>query len=161
MDEATELGPIAREDLLFELDAQVQASVKQGAVVLTGGKRLEREGAFYPPTVVANVQKGMTAYEEELFGPVAILIKANDESDAIRIANDTEFGLGASLWTSDIEHGKQLIRDIDSGAVFLNGLVKSDPRLPFGGTKRSGYGRELSHYGIKEFVNIKSVWIKH
>jgi len=161
MNEATELGPIAREDLLFELDAQVQASVRQGAEVLTGGKRLEREGAFYPPTVVANVQKGMTAYEEELFGPVAILIKANDESDAIRIANDTEFGLGASLWTSDIEHGKQLIRDIDSGAVFLNGLVKSDPRLPFGGTKRSGYGRELSHYGIKEFVNIKSVWIKH
>ncbi len=161
MDETTELGPIAREDLLLELDAQVQASVKQGAVVLTGGKRLEREGAFYPPTVVANVQKGMTAYEEELFGPVAIFIKAENEADAIRIANDTEFGLGASLWTSDIEHGKQLIKNIDSGAVFLNGLVKSDPRLPFGGTKRSGYGRELSHYGIKEFVNIKSVWIKY
>ncbi len=160
MDEATELGPIAREDLLLELDSQIKASVKQGAAILTGGGRLEREGVYYAPTVIANVKKGMAAYEEELFGPAAILIKAEDEEDAIKIANDTEFGLGASLWTKDINRGKELVKEIDAGAVFLNGLVKSDPRLPFGGTKKSGYGRELSHYGIKEFVNIKSVWIK-
>ncbi len=161
MDESTDLGPIAREDLLLELDAQVKSSVNEGAKILTGGKRLEREGAYYAPTVLAEVKEGMTAYNEELFGPVAILIKAKDEADAIRIANDTEFGLGASLWTKNVERGKELVRDIDAGAVFINGLVKSDPRLPFGGTKRSGYGRELSHYGIKEFVNIKSVWIKN
>ncbi len=160
MDETTDLGPIAREDLLLELDAQIKTSVKQGATILTGGERLDKEGAYYAPTVIANVKKGMAAYEEELFGPAAILIKAEDEEDAIRIANDTEFGLGASLWTKDINHGKELVKEIDAGAVFLNGLVKSDPRLPFGGAKKSGYGRELSHYGIKEFVNIKSVWIK-
>jgi succinate-semialdehyde dehydrogenase/glutarate-semialdehyde dehydrogenase len=160
MDEKTELGPIAREDLLLELDGQVQTTVKQGGKILTGGKRLEREGAFYPPTVLANVQKGMLAYTEELFGPVAIFIKVKDEAEAIKVANDTDFGLGASIWTSNIEHAKELVGELNSGAVFVNGLVKSDPRLPFGGTKRSGYGRELSQYGIKEFVNIKTVWIK-
>ncbi len=156
----TELGPIAREDLLLELDYQVKTSEKQGAKILCGGKRLEREGAFYPATVLSNVKKGTLAYDEELFGPVAIMIRAKDEADAIHIANDTPFGLGASLWTSNTENAKLIAKEINSGSVFINGLVKSDPRLPFGGTKISGYGRELSHYGIKEFVNIKTVWVK-
>jgi len=160
MEKETELGPIAREDLLLELDYQVKETEKQGAKVLCGGNRLNREGAFYPPTVLSNVKKGMLAYSEELFGPVAIIIRAKDEVEAIKIANDTAFGLGASLWTSNTENAKNLATKIESGSVFINGLVKSDPRLPFGGIKTSGYGRELSHYGIKEFVNIKTVWIK-
>jgi len=160
MNSETELGPIAREDLLLELDDQVQTSVKQGAEILCGGKRLEGEGAFYPATVLSNVQKGNLAYSEELFGPVAIMIRAKNEEDTISIANDTAFGLGASIWTGDVEKAKYLAKQIDSGSVFINGMVKSDPRLPFGGTKTSGYGRELSHYGIKEFVNIKTVWVK-
>ncbi len=160
MNSETELGPIAREDLLLELDYQVKTSEKQGAKILCGGKRLEREGAFYPATVLSNVKKGTLAYDEELFGPVAIMIRAKDEADAIHIANDTPFGLGASLWTSNTENAKLIAKEINSGSVFINGLVKSDPRLPFGGTKISGYGRELSHYGIKEFVNIKTVWVK-
>ena len=160
MDSKTELGPIAREDLLMELDYQVKTSVKQGAKILCGGKRIEREGAFYPATVLSNVKKGMLAYTEELFGPVAIMIRVKDEEEAIHVANDTSFGLGASLWTSNIEKAKLFANQIDTGSVFINGFVKSDPRLPFGGTKSSGYGRELSHYGIKEFVNIKTVWVK-
>ncbi len=160
MNSNTELGPIAREDLLLELDNQVKTSEKQGAKILCGGKRLDREGAFYPATVLSNVQKGMLAYTDELFGPVAIMIRAKDEADAIHIANDTPFGLGASIWTSNTKNAKRVATKIDSGSVFINGMVKSDPRLPFGGTKISGYGRELSHYGIKEFVNIKTVWIK-
>lgn len=156
----TELGPIAREDLLLELDQQVKQSVDKGAVVLCGGKRVEREGFFYEPTIVANLRKGLPAYDDEIFGPVASLIKAKDEDDAIRIANDSSFGLGASLWTKDISKAKELARKIESGSVFINGMMKSDPRLPFGGIKNSGYGRELSHYGIKEFVNIKTVWIR-
>ncbi|MCL6097644.1 MAG: NAD-dependent succinate-semialdehyde dehydrogenase [Bacteroidetes bacterium] len=156
----TELGPIAREDLLLELDQQVKQSVAKGAVVLCGGKRIEREGFFYEPTVVANLKKGMPAYDDEIFGPVASLIKAKDEKDAVAIANDSSFGLGASLWTANISKAKELAGEIQSGSVFINGMVKSDPRLPFGGIKNSGYGRELSHYGIKEFVNIKTVWIK-
>ncbi len=160
MDGTTELGPMAREDLLAELDGQIKKSVLMGAVLLCGGKRIERPGFFYEPTVISNVIKGMPAYEEELFGPAASLIKAKDEKEAIFIANDTNFGLGASLWTKDIEKAKILAGRIESGSVFINGMVKSDPRLPFGGIKTSGYGRELSHYGIKEFVNIKTVWIK-
>ncbi|MBU0475376.1 MAG: NAD-dependent succinate-semialdehyde dehydrogenase [Bacteroidetes bacterium] len=160
MEKETELGPIAREDLLLELDYQVKETEKQGAKVLCGGNRLNREGAFYPPTVLSNVKKGMLAYTEELFGPVAIIIRAINEGEAIDIANDTPFGLGASLWTNNMENAKILAAKIESGSVFINGLVKSDPRLPFGGIKTSGYGRELSHYGIKEFVNIKTVWIK-
>ena len=160
MDMRTELGPLAREDLLEELDWQVQESVKQGAEILTGGKRADRQGAFYLPTVISNIKKGMLAYTDELFGPVAIMIRAKDENEAIQIANDTSFGLGASVWTNDIERAMKLTKQIDSGSVFIGGMVKSDPRLPFGGIKTSGYGRELSHYGIKEFVNIKTVWIK-
>lgn len=160
MDDKTELGPIAREDILEELDWQVNETVKQGGKILTGGGRIDREGSFYQPTVLSNVKKGMLAYSEELFGPVAIMIRARDTNEAIEIANDTPFGLGASIWTSNVKQAKELTRQIDSGAVFINGLVRSDPRLPFGGVKTSGYGRELSHYGIKEFVNIKTVWVK-
>jgi len=160
MNKETELGPIAREDLLNELDAQVKHSLEKGAVVLYGGRRIDREGFYYEPTILANLSKGMPAYDDEIFGPVASLIKAKDEDDAIIIANDSAFGLGASLWTSNITKAKVLAGKIESGSVFINGMVKSDPRLPFGGIKSSGYGRELSHYGIKEFVNIKTVWIK-
>ena len=160
MKEDTELGPLAREDLLLELNTQVEQSVKAGAKILTGGKRLDKEGYFYPATVLSNVHKGMPAYEQEMFGPVAAVIRVKDEDEAIAVANDSEFGLGASLWTNDIDKAKELSHKIEAGSVFINGLVKSDPRLPFGGIKKSGYGRELSHYGIKEFVNIKTVWIK-
>jgi succinate-semialdehyde dehydrogenase/glutarate-semialdehyde dehydrogenase len=156
----TEVGPIAREDLLNELEMQIQLSVQKGAIVLCGGKRIKSEGYFLEPTILSNVLPGMPAYEEELFGPVASLIKAKDEDDALRIANDSRYGLGASLWTNDIEHAKELANVLECGSVFINGMVKSDPRLPFGGIKYSGYGRELSHYGIKEFLNIKTVWIK-
>lgn len=160
MDESVELGPIAREDLLYELDSLVKDSVSKGARILTGGKVLPGKGFYYAPTILDNLSKGMPAYDDEIFGPVASLIKAKDEEDAIRIANDSPFGLGASIWTNDFKKAKQMATDIESGCIFINGMVKSDPRLPFGGIKNSGYGRELSHYGIKEFVNIKSVWIK-
>ncbi|MEW6194351.1 MAG: NAD-dependent succinate-semialdehyde dehydrogenase [Bacteroidota bacterium] len=160
MELQTELGPIAREDLLLELDQQVKQSVEKGAQILCGGKRLNREGFYYAPTILANLKKGMPAYDDEIFGPVASLIKVKDEAEAIAVANDSAFGLGASLWTSNIEKAKLLASKVESGSVFINGMVKSDPRLPFGGIKNSGYGRELSHYGIKEFVNIKTVWIK-
>jgi len=156
----TELGPIARKDLLFELHEQVVQSRKKGAEILLGGNILKRKGYYYSPTILTNVKKGMPAYEEELFGPVASVIKVKNEEEAIYVANDTQFGLGASLWTSDLKKAKKLAAKIDSGSVFINGMVKSDPRLPFGGVKLSGYGRELSHYGIKEFVNIKTVWIR-
>ena len=160
MNNDTELGPIAREDLLIELHEQVSKSVEMGAKLLIGGERLDRKGYYYPATILSNVKKGMLAYDHELFGPVATVIKVKDEEEAIKVANDTPYGLGASLWTNDTEKAKNLAKEIDSGSVFINGMVKSDPRLPFGGVKLSGFGRELSHYGIKEFVNIKTVWIK-
>ncbi len=160
MNAETELGPIAREDLLSEIEDQVNRSIEKGVKVLCGGKRIPGDGFYFEPTILANVLPNAPAYEEEIFGPVAVLIKAQDENDAIRIANDSPFGLGASLWTQNIKKAKLLATKIESGSVFINGMVKSDPRLPFGGIKNSGYGRELSHYGIKEFVNIKTVWIK-
>jgi succinate-semialdehyde dehydrogenase/glutarate-semialdehyde dehydrogenase len=159
LNEKNDLGPLARKDLLLELDAQVKKSVELGAKVLTGGNRLDKRGYFYPLTILTDVEKGMPVYEQETFGPVAAIIAAEDEQNAIRIANDSEFGLGASLWTKDLNKAKQLAAKMESGCVFINGMVKSDPRLPFGGVKSSGYGRELSHYGIKEFVNIKTVWV--
>ena len=158
-DESNDLGPLAREDLLVELERQVAASTGRGARVLAGGGRLPGPGFYFQPTVLAGVGPGMPAYDEELFGPVAALIAARDEDDAVRIANDTAFGLGASLWTSDRAKGEKLAARIDAGTVYINGMVKSDPRLPFGGVKLSGFGRELSSYGIKEFVNIKTVVI--
>jgi len=160
IDKQTDLGPLAREDLKMELHAQVQASIYEGAELLTGGEGDFEKGYYYLPTVLVNVKPGMPAYDQEMFGPVASIIKAKDNADAIRIANDSNYGLGASLWTSDMNKAKELATQIETGCVFINGMVKSDPRLPFGGVKMSGYGRELSHYGIKEFVNIKSVWIK-
>ncbi len=160
LEESTQLGPIAREDLLIELDEQVKKSIQLGAVVLCGGKRIDGEGYYYEPTILANLCKGMPAYDEEIFGPVASLIKVKDEEEALLVANSSLFGLGASVWTKDIAKAKLLASQIESGSVFINGMVKSDPRLPFGGVKLSGYGRELCHYGIKEFVNIKTVWIK-
>ncbi|MCF8260001.1 MAG: NAD-dependent succinate-semialdehyde dehydrogenase [Melioribacteraceae bacterium] len=156
----TNQGSLAREDLLLELDDQVKKSIEKGAGLELGGKRCERKGAFYEATVLSNVKKGMPAFDEELFGPVAAIIEAENEEHAISLANDSEFGLGASLWTKNISNAKKLAQHIETGSVFVNGLVKSDPRLPFGGVKKSGYGRELSDYGIKEFVNIKTVWIR-
>jgi succinate-semialdehyde dehydrogenase / glutarate-semialdehyde dehydrogenase len=155
----TQVGPQARVDLRDELHRQVEESIKRGARRLLGGEVPPGPGAFYPPTLLAAVDKGMPAFDEETFGPVAAVIRAKDEADAVRLANDSAFGLGASLWTRDRARAERVAARIEAGAVFVNGLVKSDPRLPFGGIKRSGYGRELSEYGIREFVNIKSVWI--
>jgi succinate-semialdehyde dehydrogenase / glutarate-semialdehyde dehydrogenase len=154
-----QVGPQARVDLRDDLHRQVEESIRRGAKRLLGGEVPPGRGAFYPPTVLTAVDKGMPAFDEETFGPVAAVIRARDEADAIRLANDSSFALGASLWTSDLPRAERLAAQIEAGAVFVNGLVKSDPRLPFGGIKRSGYGRELSEYGIREFVNVKSVWI--
>jgi succinate-semialdehyde dehydrogenase/glutarate-semialdehyde dehydrogenase len=159
LDRATQVGPQARDDLRASLRRQVEESVKRGAKLLLGGRIPEGPGAFYPPTVLAAVNKGMPAFDEETFGPVAAVVRARDEADAIRLANDSQFGLGASLWTQDLDRAERLVRQIEAGCIFVNEVVKSDPRLPFGGVKRSGYGRELSEYGIREFVNIKSVWM--
>jgi succinate-semialdehyde dehydrogenase/glutarate-semialdehyde dehydrogenase len=160
-DESNDLGPQAKNDLRDELHQQVLRSVELGAKVLLGGNIPEGKGAYYPPTLLVNVKKGMPAFDEELFGPVAPLIIANDEEDAINIANDTVFGLGAALFSNDIEHAEMIAKNrIKAGSCFVNSFVKSDPRLPFGGINDSGYGRELSPFGIKEFVNIKTVFIK-
>jgi acyl-CoA reductase-like NAD-dependent aldehyde dehydrogenase len=160
MDAGTDVGPMAREDLLDALDDQVKRTVKTGGTLRTGGKRLEGKGWFYAPTVLTGVKPGMAAFDEETFGPVAAVIRARDAAEAIELANRSPFGLGASLWTGDAARGEDLAAEIDAGSVFINGAVKSDPRLPFGGIKSSGYGRELSAVGIREFVNIKTVWIK-
>jgi succinate-semialdehyde dehydrogenase/glutarate-semialdehyde dehydrogenase len=154
-----QVGAMARMDLLEDLDKQVQNSIIMGAKLLCGGKKAEGPGAFYLPTVLSEVKKGMPVYQEETFGPVSAIIPVKDEEEAIAVANDSEFGLGGSVWSKDNERAERVARRIESGAVFVNGMTKSDPRLPFGGVKRSGYGRELSHYGIKEFVNIKTIWI--
>ena len=159
LDESTKVGPMARLDLLEELDEQVQKSIKLGARLLCGGKKADGPGAFYLPTVLADVKKGMPAYDEETFGPVSAIIPVKDAEEAVRVANDSEFGLGGSVWSRDIKKAEEVARRIETGAMFVNGMTKSDPRLPFGGVKKSGYGRELSHYGIKEFVNIKTIWI--
>jgi succinate-semialdehyde dehydrogenase/glutarate-semialdehyde dehydrogenase len=157
----TDIGPLATPDILQELNAQVQASAQKGAKVLTGGYLLsDRPGNFYPPTILAEIPVGCPAYEEEFFGPVALVFRVANIDEAIELANSTPFGLGASAWTTDPAQTERLISELEAGAVFINGLVKSDPRLPFGGIKRSGYGRELSKEGIHEFVNIKTVWVK-
>lgn len=161
LDETTEIGPQARVDLRDELHEQVQQSIARGAVCLLGGEIPPGNHAFYPPTLLTQVQPGMPAYEEELFGPVAVIIVATDEADAIRIANDTEFGLGSAIFTRNLTKGEQIARnELQSGSSFVNQLVQSDSRLPFGGIKTSGFGRELGMFGIHEFVNIKTVSIK-
>ena len=160
LNDMTTLAPMARTDLRDELHQQVLDSIAAGATVVTGCKPLEGAGAYYLPSILDGVQPGMRAYEEELFGPVAIVIRARDEQETIRIANDSAYGLGGSVWTGDTARGERLARQMQSGSTFINGLVKSDPRLPFGGVKNSGYGRELSHHGIHEFVNAKTIWIK-
>ena len=159
LDRGTAVGPQARLDLRDGLHRQVEESVKQGAKLVLGGKVPAGVGAFYPATVLTGVTPGMTAFDEETFGPVAAVSQARDEADAIRLANTSTFGLGCSLWTGDPARGEALAAEIEAGDVHINGMVKSDPRLPFGGIKRSGYGRELSEFGIREFVNTKSVWI--
>lgn len=157
--EETQVGPLARPDLVDELDEQVRQSVQAGARLLCGGQRIDGPGAFYAPTVLSDVGKGMAVYEQETFGPVLAIIPVSNEQEAVAVANDSAFGLGACLWSRDTVRAERLARQIESGNVFINGMVKSDPRLPFGGIKNSGYGRELSHFGIREFVNIKTIWI--
>jgi succinate-semialdehyde dehydrogenase/glutarate-semialdehyde dehydrogenase len=159
MQRDTNIGPMARANLRDTLHDQVERSVQAGAKVLAGGKPLDGPGFFYPPTVLDHVDPSMAAFCEETFGPAAAIIRVKDDDEAIALANATEFGLGSSLWTTDIARAKKLARRIEAGAVFINGMVASDPRLPFGGIKQSGYGRELGSFGIREFVNIKTLWI--
>ena len=160
MDESTTLAPMAREDLRDELHEQVTDTLAAGATAATGCEPGEGAGAFYKASILDRVEPGMRAYHEELFGPVAIVIHARDEEDALRIANDSPYGLGGSVWTNNSESGERLARQVESGCTFVNGMVKSDARLPFGGIKNSGYGRELSQHGIREFTNAKTIWIK-
>ena len=159
-DEATTFGPQARQDLRDELHGQVERSVREGATLLCGGRKVEGRGFFYEPTVLGGVTKGMTCYDKETFGPVAALIVARDAGHAIEIANDSDFGLSSNLWTRDVAKAKGLARRIEAGGVYVNGFTASDPRVPVGGVKKSGYGRELSHFGIREFVNVQTVWVK-
>src|SRR5438132_1240225 len=159
LERETQVGPLARAGLRDALTRQVQESIKRGAKLVLGGQIADGKGAFYPATLPTAVETGMPAFDDETFGPVAAVIRAKDETDAVRLANASPFGLGASIWTQDRERGEHLAAQIEAGSVFVNGSGKSDPRLPFGGIKRSGYGRELSEYGIREFVNIKTVWI--
>ncbi|RPD48564.1 NAD-dependent succinate-semialdehyde dehydrogenase [Hymenobacter sediminis] len=159
LDEATQYGPLARPDLADELTQQVEDSVKQGAKVELHGGQSKPGTALFRPTILTRVKPGQRAYEEEFFGPVAIILEAKDADDAIRLANDSRFGLGGSVWTRDVRRGEQLARRVEAGAVFVNSMVKSSPEMPFGGVKKSGYGRELSHLGIREFVNQKSIWV--
>jgi succinate-semialdehyde dehydrogenase / glutarate-semialdehyde dehydrogenase len=160
LDRAIDVGPMAREDLLSDLDDQVRRTVEAGATLRTGGRRPEGTGWYYPPTVLTGVQPGMAAFDEETFGPVAAVIRADGTEEAIELANRSRFGLGSSVWTSDPIRAEALASEIEAGCVFVNGIVKSDPRLPFGGIKTSGYGRELADVGIREFVNIKTVWVR-
>lgn len=159
LEEKTDIGPLATPQIVADLEKQVQAAVASGARILTGGKRLDRPGNFYEPTVLVDVDPATPVSCEEIFGPVAMLFRVNDIAEAIRIANATTFGLGSAAWTNDAAEQQLFIDELEAGCVFINGMVASDPRLPFGGVKHSGYGRELAEFGIREFVNIKTVWI--
>ncbi len=158
-EESTEIGPLATEGIISEVEEQVQRSIEAGARLLTGGERLERPGFYYAPTVLAEIPEEAPAYREEVFGPVALLFRVSDVEEAIALANDSPFGLGSSAWTEEEAERRRFIEGIEAGMVFINAMVASDPRLPFGGVKESGYGRELGVHGIREFVNIKTVWI--
>ena len=160
LDETTDVGPMATPDICTDLHDQVRRSVAVGARILVGGEPLQRPGNYFAPTVLTDIPEDSPAYREELFGPVAALFRVPGIDEAIRIANDTTFGLGSSVWTNDEAEQAQFIDEIEAGQVFVNGMVASDPRLPFGGVKRSGYGRELSVFGLREFVNVKTVWMK-
>jgi succinate-semialdehyde dehydrogenase/glutarate-semialdehyde dehydrogenase len=159
LDETTEMGPLATEQILRGVDQQVRKSVAAGAKLLTGGNRIHGPGFFYEPTVLVDVPRESPAYREEVFGPVASIFRVRDEADAIELANDSVYGLGASVWTSDSKEQELFVSELEAGMVFINGMVASDPRLPFGGVKRSGFGRELGAAGIREFTNTKTVWI--
>ena len=156
----TKIGPLARKDLMIDLEVQINEALDKGADLVVGGKRIEGEGHYFQPTIIKNLKPEMRIFHEETFGPVFSIFVVDSADEAVAMANDSDFGLGGSLWTSDKEKGIALARRIESGAVFVNGMTKSDPRLPFGGIKKSGFGRELSHYGIKEFVNMKTIWVK-
>jgi len=163
--ESTDIGPLATEQILKDIEEQVQMSVAAGAKILTGGQKFKAEGDlargnFYEPTVLVDIPKGSPAYQDEIFGPIASLFRVANIDEAIELANATPFGLGSAVWTNDDAERNRFIEDLEAGSVFINGMVASDPRLPFGGTKHSGYGRELGEFGIREFVNIKTVWIK-
>jgi succinate-semialdehyde dehydrogenase/glutarate-semialdehyde dehydrogenase len=158
-DPATNVGPLARADLVVDLADQVGRTLAMGGRVLTGGSRIEGTGYYFEPTVMGGITRDMPVFREETFGPVAALIRVDGDEEAIAVANDCEFGLGSAVWTGDPERGKAIAREIEAGAVFVNGMVASDARLPFGGVKRSGYGRELSEFGLKEFTNIQTVWV--
>jgi succinate-semialdehyde dehydrogenase/glutarate-semialdehyde dehydrogenase len=160
MDDSTDVGPLANEAQVKTLADQIARSVSAGARLLTGGYRLDRPGCYFAPGVLSGITEDSPAYTEEVFGPVALLFRVRDVEEAIRIANDSEFGLGASAWTQNERERERFIAELEAGMVFINSMVASDPRVPFGGVKRSGYGRELSHYGLREFVNIKTVWIQ-
>ena len=161
LEESTDIGPLATPQIVKDLERQVNDAVAQGARVLTGGRRLPRAGNYYEPTVLVDVNPATQISCEEIFGPVAMLFRVNDVSEAIRLANSTPFGLGSAAWTNDEQEQTRFINELEAGCVFINGMVASDPRLPFGGIKHSGYGRELSEFGIREFVNIKTIWITH
>ena len=159
MDERTELGPCARADLRDALRRQVTETVVDGARIITGGRDVDGPGFYFAPTVVADVVRGMPMFDEETFGPAAAVTPVKDDDEAVAVANDSQFGLGANIWTRDVDHAARLASRLEAGMVFVNGMVASDPRLPFGGVKRSGYGRELSAFGIHEFVNVQTLWI--
>ena len=159
LEESTDIGPLATTQIVKDLEKQVEQAVASGARVLTGGKRIDRPGNFYEPTVLVNVDPATPVSCEEIFGPVAMLFSVNNTDEAIHLANATPFGLGSAAWTNDAAEQEQFINELQAGCVFINGMVASDPRLPFGGVKHSGYGRELAEFGIREFVNIKTVWI--
>lgn len=158
LDESTQIGPLAKPSFVEDIDRQVQASIAMGARLLAGGTRLAGPGNYYAPTVLADVTPDMPVFKEETFGPVMAIIRAESPDQAVQYADDTRYGLGASIWTADVAEGLRLGAEIESGALFINGVVASDPRLPFGGTKLSGYGRELSVEGMREFTNVRSVW---
>lgn len=160
MDEKTEVGPLSSLQIIKDLESQILESVKLGAKILTGGKKLDRQGFFYPPTILTNIKSTMPVYMDETFGPVAAIIIVKDDEEALKIANDTRYGLGATVFTKNKKKADYFIKNIRAGNVYINSMVRSNPKLPFGGTKASGFGRELSSYGIKEFVNIKTVYIE-